>query len=337
MKNLTLIVPDLFLPKQLAGQMSAELSVPMLEKLLSRGRKVKLQDAALEDFLCEKFVVPYTNGAPIAPLSAAFDGLEQGCWLRADPVHLNLQRDQLRLSGVAVSGDDALALCASLNTHFAEQGLTFFAPHPQRWYINLDRLPDIRTVPLSQVLGSNVLGALPVGDDALRWHQLSNEIQMLLFAHPVNQAREARGELAINSVWLWGAGCSDVASAVQGVYQHASSDEMLVEILAAAAHIPFLKWAEQWQIEAHGETQLLVWTGLRTALQHGDLDVWHTALHEFEANYAQPIWQALRDGTLTQLEIVILAGMNSCSITLNKIAVWSFWQRTQKLARHSVV
>jgi len=337
MKNLTLVIPDLLLPKALAVQMGADLPVPALEKLLSHGHKESLQDVALEDFLCEKFAVPCVNGAPLAPLSAAFDGLGQGCWLRADPVHLDLQRDQLRLTGVEMSSADAILFCAGLNAHFVNQGLEFFAPHPQRWYVRLSTLPKIHTAPLSQVLGANVLGVLPTGEDALRWHQLFNEIQMLLFAHPVNQARELRGELSVNSVWLWGGGCSDGATVAQSPYHGASSDEILVEILAAAVHIPFLKSAAQWQADASGETQLLVWAGLRSALQRGDLAGWHSALQAFEAGYARPIWQALRDGKLEKLKIEVLAGANSCSISLSKAAAWAFWRHTQKFARHSVV
>jgi len=78
--------------------------------------------------------------------------------------------------------------------------------HPDRWYLRLDSLPDISTLPLSQVAGRNVHGLLPGGKDAARWHQLFNEIQMLLFAHPLNEARETRGALPINSLWFWGGG-----------------------------------------------------------------------------------------------------------------------------------
>jgi hypothetical protein len=86
-----------------------------------------------------------------------------------------------------------------------------------------------------------------------------------------------------------------------------------------------------------GETRLLLWAGLRTALQRGDLSAWHSALQEFETNCVVPIWQALRNGSLTQLEIIVLAGANSCSIMLNKTATWSFWRRSKKLSGHSVV
>jgi len=36
------------------------------------------------------------------------------------------------------------------------------------------------------------------------WRRLVNELQMLWFDHPVNQAREAKGLRPVNSVWLYG-------------------------------------------------------------------------------------------------------------------------------------
>ena len=60
-----------------------------------------------------------------------------------------------------------------------------------------DRLPA--TAARSRLPGATSRSAR--GDEALL-----TEIQMLLHAHPVNEAREARGEPAVNSLWLWGAG-----------------------------------------------------------------------------------------------------------------------------------
>jgi hypothetical protein len=207
MKFVHLLIPDLFLPRDFAAEACAGLSVPALEKMLGRGRSKILEPVPLENLLCVSFGVPCAADAPIAPISAAFDGLGTGCWLRADPVHLDLQRDQLLLSGVKVSSEEAAAMSASLNEHFTGQGMEFFAPHAQRWYVRLHSLPRIRTTPMSQVVGGDVRRFLPTGDDASRWHQVFNEIQMLLHAHPLNEAREARGEPIINSVWFWGGGC----------------------------------------------------------------------------------------------------------------------------------
>jgi len=299
MKNVHLLITDLFLPVDFAAEVCKGLHLPALEKLLARGVPLaqgrgKGASSSLEDVLCGMFAVPCEAGAPVAPISAAFDGLGAGCWLRADPVHLRLQREQVvLLPNVEISAADALQLCDSLNAHFAGQAMEFFAPHPQRWYLRLDAVPDIQLMPLSQASGRNIHGNLPTGVEARRWHQLFNEIQMLLFAHPLNEAREERGELPVNSVWFWGAGDSQVQA--QCDFDSVSSDEMLAQMLAASAGLPFSVWSPEWQNSltptlsqrerglSSGEgSQLLVWTGLRSALQRGDLSAWREALQDFE-------------------------------------------------------
>ena len=135
MKSVHLVIPDLFLPKDLAAQLCGGLAVPALLKMLGHGHGEVIEPVPLENLLCDLFGVPCRDDVPIAPIAAAFDGLAAGRWLRADPVSLNLQRDQLLLSGVQVGSEEAAALCASLNVHFAGHGMEFFAPHPQRWYV----------------------------------------------------------------------------------------------------------------------------------------------------------------------------------------------------------
>jgi len=343
-----LVVCDLFLPADIAAGVCADLRLPALEKMLVRGASTGQVPstgsgrtggvgASLENHLCELFGVPCDAGAPIAPISAAFDGLGEGCWLRADPVHLRLQRDQLiLLPDVGVNAGEAVQLCAALNEHFAGQGVEFFAPHPQRWYLRLDQLPDIETVPLSQAAGRNVRGLLPRGKEAARWHKAFNEIQMLLFAHPVNEAREARGELPVNSLWLWGGGCAENVSP-QKTYDHVGSDEVLAGMFAAATGIPFAGWPEQWRAEVDGGRQLLVLTGLSTALRRSDLEAWRAALQEFETGYAQPLWQALCTGKIAQLQVDILGGEHARRLSLTRADAWAFWRRAKPLAEYSMV
>ena len=368
MKTVHLVIPDLFLPKDFAAEVSAGLSLPVLQKLLGRGHGEMLEPVPLEDLLCDLFGVPCQNDAPVAPISAAFDGLAAGCWLRADPVNLNLQRDQLLLAAVRAGSEEAAALCVSLNAHFAGQGMEFFAPHPQRWYVRLDRLPLMRTTPLSQVIGGDVRKVLPTGKDAAHWHQVFNEIQMLLHSHPLNEVREARGEPPINSAWFWGGGCDtllakpadcgnsrqaapdapeedDVASCGDGCgenttlkknYGNLSSDDVLAEMFAEAAGVPFSAWPEQWHYEGH-DKQLLVWTGLRSALQRGDLAGWRTALQDFEDGYARPIWHALRSGKVAQLQLDILGVDGMRRVRLTRGDAWAFWRRAKRLAEYSMV
>jgi hypothetical protein len=347
MRSVHLIIPDLFLSADIAAEAVQGLALPALEKMLARGAstnplalnpstssgRTDVSGVSLEKHLCELFGVPCQTDAPIAPVSAAFDGLGEGCWLRADPVHLRLQRDQLvLLPEVKIGADEAGQMCASLNLHFAGQGMEFFAPHPQRWYIRLDRLPDIETVPLSQAVGHNVHGLLPKGAEALRWHQIFNEIQMLLFVHPANEAREARGELPVNSVWLWGGGATN--EPLQKTYDSVSSDDVLAGMLASAAGIPFSEWSVRWSGKEGSGEQLLVWNGLRQALQHGDLVVWRDALLGFETGYAQPLWQALRSGKIERLRINVLGQNDIRRMLLTRADAWAFWKRTKPLNEH---
>ena len=348
MKSVHLVISDLFLPNDISAEVCSGLHLPALEKMLARSASADSDPStssgrtdssvgALENYLCELFGVPSQHGAPIAPVSAAYDGLGRGCWLRTDPVHLRLQRDQMvLLPSVDVSEGEAGQLCAALNGHFAGQCMEFFAPHPQRWYVRLDRLPDIETVPLSQAAGRNVRGLLPAGAEAARWHQLFNEAQMLLFAHPLNEARETRGELPVNSLWFWGCGCSSAAPLLK-VYESVSSNEVLAEMFASAANIPFAGWAERWNDEEGSGKQLLVWTGLRSALQQGDLSEWRDALQDFEIGYAQPLWQALRSGKISQLQVDILGGNGVRRLLLNRADAWAFWRRSKPLAICSMV
>ena len=339
MKSVHLVIPNLFLPKDFAAEVCADLRLPALEKLLSRGASTGLArtgGTSLENHLCELFGVTCQADAPVAAISAAFDGLEEGIWLRADPVHLRLQRDQMLLMpNLEISADEAGQLCTSLNAHFAGQGMEFFAPHPLRWYVRLNALPDIETVPLSQVYGRAVQGLLPKGKDALHWHQVFNEIQMLLFAHPLNEARETRGQLTVNSVWLWGGGLE--APSLSANYDYINSDEVLVKMFAAAANITFVEWQAQWRETENAANQLLVWTGLHSALQSGDLATWRAALQDFETGYAQPLWQALCSGKIAKLQLDILGVKSMRCVLLTRGDAWAFWRRSGRLVKYSIV
>ncbi len=321
MKNVHLVIADLLLPKDFAA--SAGLRLPALEKIMACGKIQMYPAVSCEVLLNELFGV---HGG-IAPVSAAFDGLGPGIWMRADPVHVRLQREQVvLLPDVNVSDEEAAKFCMSLNAHFTGQDMEFFAPHTNRWYVRLDVLPDIATVPLSQASGRNIHGNLPAGADERRWRQLFNEIQMLLFAHPVNEAREAQGDLPVNSLWFWGEGRGGQASSP---FSHASSDEVLTEMLSSSAGIPFKLWQPEWRSENGDE--LLVFTGLRSSLQRGDILAWRAALQNFETGYAKPLLQALRQGRISRLNLDILGGDQLYRCSLERMDAWAFWRGSCRL------
>lgn len=156
-------------------------------------------DAALAD------AVGLAPGAPLAPLAAAGAGVAPGAvyMLRADPIALVAGRDDVLLAGRVddLAAADAAALVAMLNAHFAPDGVAFHAPRPDAWFVAVrgDARPD--TTPLPAVRGA--VGAhLPRGPHGTVWRRWLSEMQMLLHEHPVNTAREARGQAPVTGIWV---------------------------------------------------------------------------------------------------------------------------------------
>ncbi len=126
-----------------------------------------------------------------------------------DPVYQQMDINHATLADQSLlnlTADDSAAIIATLNLQFGSDGLTFKSDHPLRWYCEFDEALNIDAVSLSHATGRDVSLCRPTGEDARRWRTLLAEIEMILYSHPVNQQREARGELPVNSLWLWGGG-----------------------------------------------------------------------------------------------------------------------------------
>lgn len=129
-------------------------------------------------------------------------------WLFAMPVHLVLQRDSFSLSEPAplpLEVDEWVALTGALNQHFGIDDIQFFW-HQTKWFLSLKTNPNIQTTPPQTVINKDISTFLPTGRGAMQWAKFQNEIQMLLFAHPVNLARETNKLPAVNSIWCYGVG-----------------------------------------------------------------------------------------------------------------------------------
>jgi hypothetical protein len=109
-----------------------------------------------------------------------------------------------------ISMDEARALAATLQSHFAADGLEFDPRAPDRWHVRIAASEAPPTTSLEDAVGRNVFGLLP---EDPKWRNALTEAQMILAGHDVNARREAEGRPAINSVWFWGAGALPPAGA----------------------------------------------------------------------------------------------------------------------------
>src|SRR5258705_2001743 len=231
-----LYIPDFFSAE---GVPPAE-DLAAAETLIARGRRRRIASVSPEAWLFGRFGVERQRDWPVAPYTLLADGgaPERHFWMRADPVHLRVGRDSLVLADGAsfqVSRAESEALVETLNRHFG-QTMLFYPVRPERWYVRLEKAPDMQTTPAAAARGLAIDETLPSGPDAIRFHALMNEAQMLLHEHPVNAEREARAEPALNSVWFWGGGA--MAAAKDRPFSTVVGDDPLARGLALAAGIP---------------------------------------------------------------------------------------------------
>ena len=130
-------------------------------------------------------------------------------WLAAaDPMHLETRLRHLVLSPFQsgdVKAEEMDAILASVRSAFPDDGLAF-EQADSRGYLRTDR-PIATAACSAECAGGRLPDEfMPAGADAASFHRLQSEIQMLLHEHPVNEARRQRGQLVINTLWLWGGG-----------------------------------------------------------------------------------------------------------------------------------
>lgn len=299
----TLYIPHLLLPRTRGAAVWRTAQAPHLKLLLARARYTRDAETDATAALCALFGIARQHDYPLAPLLAHAHSLEvrDSYWLRAAPVHLETRRHALVLADPAalqVSDAESAALAATLSSHLAQENIALHAPRPGLWLVRSDEVPAMTTHHLDAAVGQDVRGFLPQGAGSRRWHRLLTEMQMLLHTHPVNAAREARGELPLNSVWLWAGGTLPPRSVA--AYTKVWSDDPLVRALAQHAQgtcptapAPIRITADMLNEGTHFvAADPLAASALDGG--HNDWQAWSAALSALDRNWFAPLLQALR-------------------------------------------
>ena len=194
------------------------------------------KSSALEQFF-------YGREAAIAPTLALNQASHspENAWACAQLVHIHATRDHLVLTDPSILNIDPseeIALKASVQyllDELAPNGTVSFNNH---WIFPANSFETLRTHSPAQAIGRNIDVWMPTDTNiqgiAKKWRQIQNEIQMIWHDHHVNQSRVNRGELPINSIWLYGIGSlSQVQphSLLKNI-KRIASDQALIETLA---------------------------------------------------------------------------------------------------------
>jgi len=325
-----LFIPDFFSAE---GEEADRLGAA--ETLFAKGRRRRLAASSREAWLFERFAVPKQRDWPVAPYTLLADGgaPERDFWLRADPVHLRLGRDTLTFADSAafgVSRAESEALVETLNRHFGD-AMLFYPLQPARWYVRLQEAPDMHTTPPSAAREETIEGNLPSGPDAMRFHALMNEAQMLLHEHPVNAEREERGEPALNSVWFWGGGVIDAAK--NRPFSTVFGDDPLARGLALAAGIPARALPKDTgaTLAAAGDEDvaLVVLDPPRSAAGHS-----RERRAALERDWFGPLLAALQSGRIGMLSLSLPGADSLLEIETVRADLRYFWRLKRPLANY---
>jgi hypothetical protein len=334
-----LLVPSLFI-EALQGDEYRDLRLPALESLLCKAEMRSIQTTEHYQWLSQTFGI---EGLPVAPITLKADGRDAGksYWLRADPVHLRIQRDEMFLfdaQAAPLNQAEADALCVTLNQHFQHDGLQFIAPAPDRWYVKLDSQPALTTATLDLACGSNIDALMPSGAESALWRQRMNEVQMLLFEHPVNTAREARRELPINSVWFWGGGF--MPHNIRSEFTQIISDEIFARGIALAAQtdihpLPADRLDFPLDDKNHNNKKLIIINKLHNSMLYGDLAKWRKAHEQLHAEYFAPLLAALKSGAINSLTIINPNPYKPREFTITKNSLRKFWRHAKPIGTYA--
>ncbi|HUF20481.1 MAG TPA: hypothetical protein VMP00_06970 [Burkholderiales bacterium] len=323
MQSLTLFARGFFDPH------AAVPRLPVLEMMLARGDTRHLPDHDADGWLCERFGVKSEPDRPVAALTLFGSGIDprQDFCLCADPVHLQLRHERLILTPArhfVLRDAESRTLADALDAHFLADGLRFIHVAAGRWCIRAGGFERLGTQSPHAARGRDIDRLLPKGEDAGHWMRIATEAQMLLHAHPVNAAREERGDAPVNAIWLWGGGRLPRAESPFDACIGADPVARALSMLSGAqagSHVPDLASA----LRAQPVQRLLA------CLAPGDGDSAADALRILDRNWIAQAWAALRAGLVQHLQLVceVPSGLLECNVSGR--AAWRVWRRPRPL------
>ena len=203
--------------------------------------------------------------------SAAPDGQ---AFARLTPCHWAVGSDHIALrdpEALQLSDEESQTLLAAMQPYFTEDGLAVQWERALCWTARGDLLQGLPCASLDRVIGRRVDDWLPRTASARPIRRLQQEMQMLLYTHPVNEAREQRGLLPVNSFWVDGAGALPVGWAASG--------------------------------PASGLAEVRLDERLRGATMQGDAAAWGLAWQQLDDEALPPLLQALEAGRAVYLTL----------------------------------
>jgi hypothetical protein len=283
--------------------------------------------------------------APLAPYMLRADGGEPGeaVWACVQPVHVRIAHDHLVLidpAALELADDEAAALFAVARPLIEDMGVRIEAPQPRRWYLSSASLGTLAGASPLRASGRNIEIWLPhearTGERSRAWMKLQNEVQMAWFEHPVNEAREARGLPAINSIWFHAQGAAQpVRSPFTRVLSEAAATRGLALTAGVETSAPPVSFGALGSAtgtasgNANGAaaSTLVELDPFSAPYIEQDWARWNDAFAALETDWFAPALAALQSGQLDELGLTLCGDTGSVTLSVRRGDLRKFWRR----------
>ena len=261
-----LLIPFASCPGEDCGAALRALKLAHLQKLLTQLSPLAVDDGdALslspphERALARALGLPVADGLiPWAALEAHQTMAASGAWGLVTPCHWRIGSQQVAMDSAVLpdfSAEESHALLSAMQPYFAEDGIALHYRQPTRWLAQSALFDVLATASLDRVAGCDIGAWLPTDRRAAKLRRLQSEMQMLLYNHPVNEARSARGLPVVNAFWLSGTGVLPTQGATA-----VAAPRSVNRLRIAALATDWAAWAKAWQATDTAECAELLQT-----------------------------------------------------------------------------
>ncbi|NNE63125.1 MAG: hypothetical protein HKN34_03495 [Gammaproteobacteria bacterium] len=208
--------------------------------------------------------------------------------------------------------------------HYFKKDFTLSNINEKLWLMRLKHCQvDIQYPHILSVIGRKADPYIQQSRETLEWYKLSNEIQMFMHSHEVNQQRLQEGLPAINSLWCWGGGeVTPLSRTDMRVY----CDDFLVNaFLTRSGLMP--ENPQGISDRDFGQDSIYLDLGLLRALKDPRGDDIHCMLENIENRVLQPLVDGVSAG---RLKLRLRVG-HEFDFELNRLSSLKFWRKPANL------
>lgn len=333
MTHITLALPYALPLPEFAADLTRALDTPALALLLARGSETLRMAAGdslnlpHEQWLAQ--VLDLAGGpvaAPLAPANAAMRGLGlepgDGHWLVVNPAHIQIARSHLMMADprqLALDDASSQSLYEAARALCGDCGHELRYGDAQTWFLRGDGWGSVAIASPDAVVGMDLTDFLPKGDGARELRRLQNEVQMAWHDHPVNAARQARGQAPVNAFWAWG--MSDGAGTPMATLATCDVPGWMAALGSIKLDSPALV------PEMLADGRINVCGALAEAAIAADWSTWLAQMHALEHQLFAPLLKALKDGRIGRVTLLASNRESLRTIRTSRASLAAFWRR----------